>query len=205
MKTWKLILTPVAALLIHSATQAQSTVRETRLSVMDADRMAFSVEFNYDQKVVQDAWDKKMDEFKLKGKNQKGVTVYEGVKFPDIHFENIDLFSRVDKVDKGRCSLTICVSKGYGNFITSADNQLVDNSKNFLGTFITYTDQYKLKLDIKAQEDLITDTQKSYDKLIEDGKKLTEQLEKNKIDQENKVKELEAGKKLLEELRAKVK
>lgn len=205
MKSWKFILIPVLSACICSIAYAQSPVRETRLNVMDADRMAFSVDFNYEQKVVQDAWDKKMDEFKLKAKNQKGLMVYEGVKFPDIHYENIDLFCKIDKLDKGRSSVTICVSKGYGNFLTSTDVQIVDNSKKFLDHLINHTDQYKLKLDIKDQETVLTNTQKDYDKLVDDGKKLTEQLEKNKIDQENKIKELDAGKKLLEDLRSKVK
>jgi|GEM_PF-5267073 len=205
MKSWKSILIPAAVVCALSSAYAQPQVRETRLNVMEADRMAHSIEFNYEHKVVQDAWDKKMEELKLKGKNQKGVTSYEGVKFPDIHFETIDLFCKVEKLDKSRSSLTVTVSKGYGNFMTEADAAMVQNTRTFLNNFVTYVDQHKLKLDIKAQEDVITASQKDYDKLVDEGKKLTEQLEKNKIDQENKIKELESGKKLLEDLRGKVK
>jgi hypothetical protein len=76
---------------------------------------------------------------------------------------------------------------------------------HFLDKFITYADQYKLSLDIKAQDDLIKDTQKAYDKLVEDGKKLQEQIDKNKIDQANRVKEIEALNQGLEALKLKVK
>lgn len=205
MKNNKLFLVFFLTFIGLSNLMAQAVVKETRMSVMDADRPAFGLDFNYDAKIVQDAWDLKMGEYKLKGKNQKGLDTYEGVKFPDIHYENIDMFCKIEKVDKGRTSLTLTVSKGYGNFLTDADAKIIENTKNFLSRFATHVDQYKLKLDIKAQEDLIKDTQKNYDKLVDEGKKLQDEIEKNKANQEAKVKELEAANKLLEELKSKVK
>ncbi len=181
------------------------TVRETRLSVLDSGRMGFSIEFNFEQKVLQDAWNKKCEELKIKSKPSKGLDVFTAVLVPDIHFESIDMYVKIDKLDKTRSEIAITVSKGNTNFITNEDGKMVENMNRFLDKFILYADQYKLGLDIADQEDQIKNTQKAYDKLIDEGKKLQEQMDKNKGDQENKVKELEALNKGLEALKLKVK
>lgn len=200
--------TLVTLLLVTSfiaATKAQ-TIREARLSVLDAERMAYSIEFNFEQKILQDAWDKKCGELNIKGKPFKGgLIVFAAVLVPDIHFESIDIYSDIQKLDKSRSMYAITVSKGNTNFISAEEAKLVANLKTFLERFIVYAEQYKLGLDIKAQEDTIKDTQKAYDKLVEDGKKLQAEIDKNKTDQENKVKEIEALNKGLEELKLKVK
>jgi hypothetical protein len=183
---------------------AQS-VRESRLNVLDVDRMAYSIEFNLDQKVVQDAWNKKCDELSIKDKPSKGLDVYAAVLVPDIHFESVDIYTKIDKLDKTRSTFSITVSKGNTNFMSTEEAKLVGNVKTFLEKFITYAEQYKLGLDIAAQEGNIKDTQKVYDKLVEDGKKLQAEMDENKLDQANKVKELEALNKGLEELKLKVK
>ncbi len=181
------------------------TVREVRMSVLESDRMGFNIEFNFDQKILQDAWNKKCDELAIKAKPAKGYDVYTAVLVPDIHFESIDIYVKIEKLDKTRSAISMTVSKGNTNFLSKEENKLVDNVHAFLEKFITYAEQYKLNLDIKAQEETIKDTQKTYDKLVEDGKKLQEQIDKNKIDQENKVKEIEALNKSLEELKLKIK
>jgi hypothetical protein len=168
--------------------------------------MGFSIEFNFVQKVLQDAWDKKCDELNIKGKPFKGgLNVFAAVLVPDIHFESIDVYEDIEKSDKTKSVFSITVSKGNTNFISSEEAKLVANLKSFLEKFIVYVEQYKLSLDIKAQEDQIASTQKAYDKLIDDGKKLQAEIDENKVDQANKVKELEAMNKALEELKLKVK
>jgi len=201
----KILLTLLVVTGLSAIVNAQ-TIRESRMNVLDADRMGFSIEFSFDQKVLQDAWDKKTGELNIKGKAFKGgLTVFAAVLVPDIHFESIDIYTDIQKLDKTRATFSITVSKGNTNFISTEEAKLVTNLKTFLERFIIYSEQYKLGLDIKAQEQSIKDTQKAYDKLIEDGKKLQSEIDKNKTDQENKVKEIEALNKGLEELKLKVK
>lgn len=199
----------IFTLLILSGTcfisNAQS-VRESRLNVLDSDRLAWSIEFNFEQKILQDAWNKKCDELNhIKSKPTKGLDLYGAVLVADIHFEPIDLYVKIDKVDKAKSTITIAVSKGTTNFIVHDDAKIVTNINHFLDKFIVYAEQYKLKLDIKNQEDLIKDALKAQEKLVEEGKKLQEQIDKNKLDQENKVKELEALNKGLEEMKLRIK
>lgn len=200
----RIISTLLIAFGFTAAMNAQ-TVREARLNVLDVDRMAYSVEFNLELKVVQDAWNKKCDELKINDKPQKGLDVYTAVLVPDIHFESIDIYIKIDKLDKTRSTYSITVSKGNTNFMSTEEGKLVASVKTFVEKFITYAEQYKLGLDIAEQEKEIVDTQKAYDKLIEDGKDLQKKIDENKLSQENKVKELEALNKGLEELKLKVK
>lgn len=181
------------------------TVREIRMNVLESDRMGFSIEFNFDQKTLKDAWDKKCDDLSIKSKPSKGFDVYSAVLIPDIHYESMDVYVDIEKLDKSRSQISFTVSRGNTNFITKEDTKMVTNTEQFLTKFITYAEQYKLSLDIAMQEELIKDIQKDYDKLVEDGKKLQAQIDENKIDQENKVKELDALNKGLEELKLKKK
>lgn len=201
----KIVLSLVIVGLSIASSFSQS-VRDARLSVMDADRLAYSIEFPYEYKVVDDAWKKKTEDLKIKSKNVKGIDTYSGVTVVDIHFEAVDLYVKIEKVDKSRTTFVITASKGYGNFISMDQHtDISDKLKSFCTAFITYTEQYKLSLDIKEQEDKIAKALKEQEKLLDEAKKLQDQIEKNKTDQANKVKELEDMKKILEGLKGKVK
>jgi hypothetical protein len=202
----KKAITTLSFLFIFFIGSNAQSIREARINVLEADRMGFSIEFNFEQKVLQDAWDKKCDELNIKGKPFKGgINVFASVLVPDIHFESIDVYEDIEKSDKTKSVFSMTVSKGNTNFISTEEAKLVASLKSFLEKFIVYAEQYKLSLDIKAQEDQIASTQKVYDKLIDDGKKLQAEIDENKVDQANKVKELEALNKSLEELKLKVK
>src|SRR5689334_18478842 len=99
----KKAITTLSLLLIIFVGATAQSIRESRINVMDADRMGFSIEFNYEQKVLQDAWQKKCDELNIKGKSYKGgLNVFAAVLVPDIHFESIDVYADVERSDKSK-------------------------------------------------------------------------------------------------------
>lgn len=110
-------------------------VREVRLNILDADRFALNIEIGQESKIVEDAWSQKASELKIKGKTSKGLLVYEGTKVLDIHYEAIDLYVKIDKIDKVKSNFTIAISKGAGNFIGDDERKIVDNAKVFLHIF----------------------------------------------------------------------
>ncbi len=187
--------------------QAKAQIaRETRLNALDSDRFALSIEILYEPKIVEEAWNQKSSDLKIKGKTNKGLLVYEGVKVLDIHYEAIDLYVKMEKLDKAKTNFTISISKGAGNFVDDTnDKKTIDNAKNFLVHFAAYCDQYKLKLDIKELEEQIKKAQKEQEKLVDEGKKLEQQLQKSKADQEAKTKEIQNLQSSLEQLRSKLK
>ncbi len=193
------------AIVIATLNAFSQNVREVRMNILDAERFALNIEIGQESKIVEDAWNQKSSELKIKSKTSKGLLVYEGIKILDIHFEAIDLYVKIDKIDKVKSNFTIAISKGAGNFIGEDERKIVDNAKGFLTHFSAYCDQYKLKLDIKELEDQIKKAQKEQEKLVEEGKKLEQQLEKNKVDQETKTKEIQTLQSGLEQLRSKLK
>lgn len=198
----------VLSFILFAGTQLfmfSQTVRESRLNILESDRLAWSIEFNFEQKILQEAWDKKCDEIKIKSKPTKGFDLYGAVLVADIHYEPIDLYVKIEKVDKAKSTISIAVSKGTTNFIVHDDAKIVTNINHYLDKFIVFAEQYKLKLDISNQEGLIKDALKAQEKLVDEGKKLQEQIDKNKVEQENKVKEIEALNKGLEEMKLRVK
>lgn len=96
-------------------------------------------------------------------------------------------------------------SKGYENFITSSDEAIISNIKIFLTSFSNDVNQYKLKLDIAAHENAIKAAEKEKEKIINDGKKLEQQAQKNKQAQENKLNEISDLNKKLSEMRSNLK
>jgi Ser-tRNA(Ala) deacylase AlaX len=77
--------------------------------------------------------------------------------------------------------------------------------QEFLSQFGLFADQYKLQLDIKAQEELIKKTIKEYDKLVEEGKKIQQEMELNKSAQESKNNDIITLQQALSILRGKLK
>ncbi len=179
-----------AVLFLATQVNAQ-LVRETRIEINKQQQAAYDIEFPYDSKIVEGAWDEKAKSLGLKGKSSKGVTVYTASKILDIHFEVLDYYVSIIKVSKDKTSIAMTASKGYSNFITDADDKIVANIKQFLINFATNVEQYKLKQDITAQESVIKSAEKEKEKLINDGKKIEQDLQKNKEEQEKKIKEID--------------
>lgn len=195
----------VLAMVVATVNAISQNVREVRMNVLDSERFALNIVIGQESKIVEDAWSQKASELKIKGKTSKGLLVYEESKVLDIHYEAIDLYVKIEKIDKTKSNFTVAISKGAGNFIEDDDEKIVNNTKEFLSHFSAYCDQYKLRLDIKDLEDQIKKTQKELEKLVEEGKKLEQQLEKNKTEQETKTKIIQTLHSDLEKLRTKQK
>jgi len=191
-------------LFLANSSNAQN-VRETRLEIDKQQQIAFDIEFPYDVKIVEGAWEEKAKSLGIKGKSSKGVTTYAGAKILDIHYEALDYYVSINKVAKDRTSISLTASKGYGNFITDADDKIVSNIKQFLTNFSQNVEQYKLRQDIAAQENLIKSAEKEKEKLINEGKKIEQDLQKNKEEQEKKIKELEGLNQQLQGIRSNLK
>ena len=199
----------ILLLFIFSVIQLSSvfsqSVRETKVSILDKERFSYQLELNMEQKILEEAWSLKADELKIKNKMNKGFLMYENVTVNALYFDPIDLYVKFEKVDKVKARIYIAVSKGLDSFITSSDATVTKNMQDFLLQFGLFADQYKLQLDIKAQEELIKKTIKEYDKLVEEGKKIQQELELNKSAQETKNNDIITLQQALSVLRGKLK
>ena len=156
-----IILIIIITFLQLSSVFAQ-TVKETKLSILDKERLCYQLELNMEQKILEEAWTLKADELKIKNKMSKGFLMYENVMVNTLYFDPVDLYVKIEKEDKLKTRIYISVSTGIDSFITSTDATVTKNMQDFLLQFGIFADQYKLQLDIKTQEELIKKNIKEY-------------------------------------------
>lgn len=144
-----------------------------------------------------------------KMKSSKGFMGYAGTLWNTVSTDKLDLYFKVEG-KKDKSTVTVLISKGYDNFITSAsDARTIDNVKAFLNDFMTYANSYQLGLNIKAQEENIKKVEKTFNNSVDNNKDLLAQKEKleRKIAESNndqilKQKSLDEEKQKLANLKA---
>ena len=177
-------------------------------------REALSNEIGYSDKTVANAIDENMGKLGVKGKSTKGYMVYKGVKLPELGADTYDLYFSIDrksKKEKESSSITLMISKGEDNFITSSsDPALMAKAKTWLDNLWDMVTVYDLEQQINAQEDLVKKNEKKMNNLAEDAqdlekkrKKTEQDIEVNKKAQVSQQEELENQKKILETLKGK--
>lgn len=143
-----------------------------------------------------------------------GFFIYNEVSLPDMMNQKLDLYFKVDiksKKESDKSMLYLLVSKGYENFVSStSDSTVFKSTKKFLNSFVSETAEYKLNLDIEAQEETVKAAEKKLNQLegkeadlIKKIEQLNQDLVNNKVDQANQKIEIENQKVKLNELRIK--
>jgi hypothetical protein len=164
--------------------------------------------------VTEAAIKQKLTQLGYTGKETKGVTVYKGVRIPEISNEAFDLYLKVERKsrrDKDESIVYFAVSKGYENFVKSGDDPaMTQNINTYTSGFSAWAEAEALERDIKDQEDKLksaerkaTDLQDESESLQKRLKKLQDDIEQNKKDIEKQKTEVENQRKALDVLKAK--
>ncbi len=143
-----------------------------------------------------------------------GFFIYSEVSLPEMMNQKLDLYFKVDRKSKkesDKSMLYLLVSKGYENFVSpTSDSTVFKSTKKFLNSFVSETAEYKLNLDIEAQEETVKAADKKLNQLetkeaelIKKIEQLNQDLVNNKVDQENQKIDIENQKVKLNELRIK--
>lgn len=186
----KLLFALVCALGISGLATAQ-TANEAQVAFDKAGTLkpGFTITYNNNVKDVNLAITTRMGKDKLKGKGvSKGVTKYEGINYATVCAQQCDLYIKVDGTDK-TTNITAFVSKGYDNFVTSAnDAETANRTKLFLESLSKDIDAVALKNQIAAQEKVLAAAEKAYKKQEDTQAKAEKELENIK----NETKKLDA-------------
>lgn len=157
----------LAALLLPILAGAQ-TVKEVTIKKGKESVPAYSIRIKHAKSLTQKVLKEREQEAGLKkGKHKKGFKVYKGVVWPGISSNTMDYFYKI-KGNRRKTTVYFVVSKGYDNYVTSANDM---NTSSGIHTFLT-------TLDEKVA------TQKEIDK---------KEAELKKIDKEKEKKEKEIG------------
>jgi len=206
----KKILCSLALLVAAAGTVMAQQVRETAVKFNKTSEPALVAEYDKPAGIVEAALKDRLEKEGLgKMKSSKGFMTYKGVLWNSVSSDKLDVYFRVEG-KKDKSAVTVLVSKGYDNFISSgSDARTMDNVRAFLGGFMAHAQAYQLGLDIKAQEEAIRRAEKAYNSSVDNNKDLLAQKEalekkiaENNNDQLLKQKALEEEKKKLGDLKA---
>jgi hypothetical protein len=195
-----------------TGTATAQNAHESSIKFNKKSENAVVADFNKSAEVVEAALKDRLEKEGLgKMKTSKGFMSYAGTLWNSVSADKLDVYFKVEG-KKDKSTVSVLVSKGYDNFITSgSDAKTIDNVKAFLNSFVTYTNSYQLTLDIKAQEEAIKKAEKAYSNSIDNNKDLLSQKEKleKRIAESNneqtlKQKALDEEKKKLSDLKLKM-
>jgi hypothetical protein len=140
-----------------------------------------------------------------------GFYVFNNVVLPSLSTQKLDMYFKVVKKnneEKNNSTLYMLVSSGNENFASpSVDTTLWNSSKMFLNSFIEKTTAYNLEQNIKAQENIVTTSQKKLATLQKEERDLAEKIKRyqndlgnNQNNQKDQQQDIENQQKLLESL-----
>ena len=171
------------------------------------------VEISYHPSIVEDAIIDKMEKLGFKKKESKGFIVYKDIVLSDISSEPADYIFNVERKsrkDKDEAVIQLLVFHNDENIIARNDALINSNVRVFLNRLAPDIDCYVLEQQIKEQEETVTKAEKKLRNLQDDQgglekklRKVQEDLKDNEKDQDSQQKEVEAQKKLLEQLKSK--
>ncbi len=143
-----------------------------------------------------------------------GFYVFNGVTFPEMNNQKLDMYFKVDKAseNKNQSTVYLMVSKGYDNFVSPQNDTVTFYAaQKFLNGFVAGTDAYKLDLDIEAQQKNVANAEKKLSDLQQNEKDMHNKIEKlqtdlsnNQNDQKNQQMEIDNQKNVLQLLKDKV-
>lgn len=201
----KVILSLICALGFSAMVYAQNTAVEKVVPFDKSNtRPGYSVTYKASPKDVNTAVKNRMAKEGLKGKGYaKNVTKYEQVNKATICAQMCDLYIKVE--GSGSSSTVTCfVSKGYDNFVSSAnDPETANLAKLFVESFSKDIEAVALISQIAAQEKVLKKAESDYQKGVSAKDKVQKQLNEADKNVKQLDSEREKQKKILEELKAK--
>lgn len=195
-----------------TGTATAQNAHESSVKFNKTTENAVVADFDKPADVVEAALKNRLEKEGLgKMKSTKGFMSYPGTLWNSVSSDKLDVYFKVEG-KKDKSTVSVLVSKGYDNFITSgSDAKTIDNVKAFLNGLREYTNSYQLTLNIKEQEEAIKKAEKAYSSSMENNKDLLaqkEKLEKRIAESNNeqvlKQKALDEEKKKLDELKGKI-
>ncbi|MGH2645280.1 MAG: hypothetical protein ACRDE2_15100 [Chitinophagaceae bacterium] len=159
-----------------TANTAFSQARETTAGFQNAQHPAFTINYNFPSEIVTGAIQQRLKQDRISFRVKKGIISCQGVNYPVLGPELIDLYFQVNGLGRrGRDGsiVTLLISKGKDNFISSTnDSSLARNALQFLNSLQQDISLYSLQQQINDQQKSIDSKSKQYNKLLKDSKKM---------------------------------
>lgn len=190
MKKQFLYISAIAFLSIFTTVNVYAQApKETQVTYMKKVTNAYAKEFNISKGDLEDVVEKYFkDNFKGKRLKSNGYYLYKGVDWAEVSTEKLDVYYKVGG-GKRNATLTIMVSKGYDNFISSQSSpQISAEVMNFLNTFQVKIDDFNRKATAAALAKEIEKKEKDLKSFDKEEKKLQDKIKDIEKDIERNAK-----------------
>lgn len=140
--------------------------------------------------------------FNGKSSSSKGYKLYKGVIWPEVSSEKLDVYYKVNN-KKNNNQVTMLVSKGYDNFVSSqSDPQIADAVKYFMNTIQDKAIAVSNANAIIASQKALDDAQKEYDRAVKKESDLNKDKERIEKDIASQTKTISEKEQLLNKAKA---
>ncbi len=158
------------------------TIKEANVKMGKSKLWCFSTTYKYDKAITAETIEGNIERANFKrSSHKKGFNIYRGVSWPAISNTRCDYYYKV-KSKKGKTTVYFSASKGYDNFVTSAnDPEISGNIKTFLQNL---DGQIANALAIKGKEQELKSIE-------EKNEVINKQLEESKKQEAAKAQELQ--------------
>ncbi len=179
----KKVLLCAIALMFCAFTLSAQTVKEETVTFDKVQAPAFTMEIpDMSIDLITGALQKQFEtKNNLKASKTKGYVAYLGQKYLPYGDFNFDIFTKVEEVGKKGAKtpkITILVSRGNNNFISSAnDIDIATNVKRDLEAFKVYLKEYEVNQRLIMKNNELQKLQKNKEDLNKELTKLQKQVE----------------------------
>jgi len=161
-----------------SYTVFSQNVREVKVNYLKQEVNGYEADYNISKsdlsKIMENYFDKNIKGKRLKNKD---FYQYKGVNWNKISLEKADVYYKVDG-SKKTSKLIILVSKGYDNYVHSANDAEISNQiKSFFSEIQPEIDRYFLAQRIEEQKKIIKDLEKKQKDYLSEQQKLQKKLD----------------------------
>lgn len=191
----------IAALICSFTLKAQNP-QEIPVRYNGTEKSGVAAAYDYSKDLTEQTLETKLKAAGLTRKSRKdGFTYYKEATWPAITVDKVDVYVKVTGNSKS-AAVSILVSKGYDNFITSAtDAQAILNLKNFLSALSEDIAAYQKELELKAQQEKVAAAQRAAEKSARDAERAAKKQEQHAKQQAKDQKKLEEEQKKMQNLK----
>ncbi len=180
MKLLRVLL--LAAILPLALSAQDIKIKEGNAKMGKKKLWCFSTRYAYDQKITRETMEQNLSEANIRRTSRKkGFSIYKGAYWPALSKTTCDYYYKL-KGKKGKTTVYLAVSKGYDNYVTSA------NDAEISANIVRYLQNLQAQL---AKAVLIQEKEQELLQINKKNEEADKQLMESKKQEAEKAKEIQ--------------
>ncbi len=177
---------------------------EGTLKVKKVEEPAIVMVYNYPSEIVENAFNARLTDKRLKGGKSRGFLVYNHAVINEVTGSPLDYsFKFTENGKRGKEATTVYMLMKGDNGLAKDPATLSRNAKSFLESMAPGVERSNVIAQIKQQEEIMVKEERKLKSLKDDQDDLEKKLQKNKKEQDSQQKVIESQRNILSDLKAK--